>query len=94
MKPPPIPKREMERRLLTQAEVERAVRGAIRAHEKAGLPVGEVETTIEDGKIRVKVTAPMDSAREAWSDQGRAREEIAQAVHHRIQAARRASAGP
>lgn len=46
---------------LTQAQVARVVRGAIKAHRDSGLLVGSVETVVSDGRVSVRVTGVADS---------------------------------
>lgn len=50
---------------LTQAEVARAVRGAIKAHRESGLPVGSVQTIVSNGRVEVTVTGVADSVQHA-----------------------------
>lgn len=47
--------------MISQAEVARAVRGAIKGHRAAGLRVGEVRTELRDGAVTVIVTSAPES---------------------------------
>lgn len=47
---------------ITEAQVTRAVRGALKAWRAAGLTVGSVTTEISAGAILVTITAPVESA--------------------------------
>jgi hypothetical protein len=51
--------------VISQAEVARAVRGAIKGHQAAGLAVGCVKTEISNGAVSVTITTPGESQQPA-----------------------------
>lgn len=67
----------------TEAEVARAMRAAIRAHRKAGVPIGAIEARVGGVVVRVEPTTESERNRSRHEQETAALEKRLRAIHAR-----------